>query len=85
MDMYAEYGLVSIGLVFTLAGLFLLIAALARRKSRTAIYAAAILAIGALLLGRLGYAEFWRVDRCLDAGGSYEYQAGACRHDSYAQ
>ena len=80
MDIYAEYSLVSIGLVFTLAGLFLLIAALVRRKSKTAIYAIAILSIGALLVGRIGYAEFWRVDRCLDAGGSYEYQAGACRH-----
>lgn len=81
MDMYAEYGLVSVGLVFTLAGIFLLIAALVRRTSKTAIYAAAILAIGALLVGRLGYAEFWSVDRCLDAGGSYEYHSGACRHD----
>jgi ABC-type transport system involved in cytochrome c biogenesis permease component len=81
MDVYAEYGLVSVGLVFTLAGIFLLIAAVVRRNSRTAIYATAILAVGALLAGRLAYAEFWRIDRCLDAGGSYEYQAGACRHD----
>jgi hypothetical protein len=80
MDVYAEYGLVSVGLVFTLAGIFLLIAALVRRNSKTAIYAGAILALGALLVGRLGYAEFWRVDRCLDSGGSYEYQVGACRH-----
>jgi ABC-type transport system involved in cytochrome c biogenesis permease component len=81
MDVYAEYGLVSVGLVFTLAGVFLLIAAFARRNSKTAIYAGAILALGALLVGRLGYAEFWRVDRCLDAGGSYEYEASTCRHD----
>ena len=80
MDVYAEYGLVSLGLVFTLAGVFLLIAALARRSSKSAIYAGAILALGALLVTRLGYAEFWRADRCLDAGGSYEYQAGTCRH-----
>ena len=80
MDMYAEYGLVSLGLVFTLAGIFLLIAALVRRNSKSAIYAAAVLALGALLVARLGYAEFWRVDRCLDAGGSYEYRAGTCRH-----
>ena len=81
MDIYAEYGLVSVGLVFTLAGVFLLISALARRNSRTAIYAGAMLALGALLVGRIGYAEFWRVDRCLDAGGSYEHQTGTCRHD----
>lgn len=81
MGVYAEYGLVSVGLVFTLAGIFLLIAAVARRSTKTAIYAGAILALGALLAGRLGYAEFWRVDRCLDAGGSYEYEAHTCRHD----
>ena len=81
MDLYAEYGLVSVGLVFTLAGIFLLVTALARRNSRNAIYAGAILTLGALLVARLGYAEFWRVDRCLDAGGSYEYQVGVCRHD----
>ena len=81
MDWYAEYALVSVGLVFTLAGIFLLIAAFVRRSSKTAIYAGAILALGAMLVARLGYAEFWRIDRCLDAGGSYEYQAGACRHD----
>jgi hypothetical protein len=79
MDLYVEYGLVSIGLVFTLAGVFLLIGALARRKSKSAIYAAAILAVGALLVARIEYAEFWRVDRCLDAGGAYEYQTGNCR------
>jgi ABC-type transport system involved in cytochrome c biogenesis permease component len=81
MDVYSQYGLVSLGFVFALAGVFLLIAALVRRNSRTAIYAAAILALGAVLAARLGYAEFWRVDRCLDAGGSYEYQSGACRHE----
>ena len=54
MDVYAEYGLVSLGLVFTLAGVFLLIAALARRSSKSAIYAGAILALGALLVTRLG-------------------------------
>ena len=81
MDVYAEYGLVSVGFVFALAGIFLLIAALVRRSSRTAIFAGAILTLGALLTARLGYAEFWRVDRCLDAGGSYDYQAGACRQD----
>jgi hypothetical protein len=80
MDVYAEYGLVSVGLVFTLAGIFLLIAALVRRSPKSAIYGGAILALGALLVGRLGYADFWLVDRCLDAGGSYEYQIGACRH-----
>jgi hypothetical protein len=79
MDLYVEYGLVSIGLVFTLAGVFLLIAALARRNSRSAIYAAAILSLGALLVARVEYAEFWRVDRCLDAGGAYEYETGSCR------
>ena len=81
MDAYAEFGLVSVGLVFTLAGIFLLITALVRRSSRTAIYATAILTVGAMLVARLGYAEFWRVDRCLDGGGSFEYQAGTCRHD----
>ena len=81
MDVSAEYGLVSVGLVFTLAGIFLLITALVRRNSRTAIYATAILAVGAMLVARLGYAEFWRVDRCLDGGGSYVYQAGTCRYD----
>ena len=81
MDVYAEYGLVSLGLVFTLAGIFLLITALVRRNSKTAIYATAILAVGAMLVARLGYAEFWRVDRCLDGGGSYEYQVGSCRND----
>jgi hypothetical protein len=81
MDVYAEYGLVSVGLMLTLAGLFLLITALVRRKSRTAIYAIAILSSGALLVGRLGYAEFWRVDRCLDAGGSYQHRTEACKHD----
>ena len=80
MDIYAEYGLVSLGLIFTLAGIFLLIAALVRRNSKSAIYAGAILALGMLLVTRLGYAEFWSVDRCLDAGGSFDYQAGTCRH-----
>ena len=81
MDVYSEYGLVSLGFVFALAGIFLLIAALVRRSSRTAIYATAILTLGAVLAARLGYAEFWRVDRCLDEGGSYECQTGACRRD----
>ena len=81
MDWYAEYALVSVCLVITLAGIFLLIVAFVRRSSKTAIYAGAILALGAMLVARLGYAEFWRIDRCLDAGGSYEYQAGVCRHE----
>ena len=80
MDVYPEYGLVSLGFVFALAGIFLLIGALVRRNSRTAIYALALLTLGAVLAARLGYAEFWRVDRCLDAGGSYDYQTGDCRH-----
>ena len=79
--MVAEYALVSVGLVFASAGIFLLIAALVRRNSKTAIYAGAILTLGALLVARHAYGEFWRVDRCLDAGGSYEYHVGVCRHD----
>ena len=81
MDVYAEYGLISVGLVSTLAGISLLIAALVRRSTKSAVYAGAVLVLGASLVSRLGYAEFWRVDRCLDAGGSYEYQAGTCSHD----
>jgi hypothetical protein len=81
MDVGLEYGLVTLGLVFALAGISLLAAAFIRRSKKFAIFAISFLAISAVLVGRLGYAEFWEIDTCLDAGGIYDYEASTCRYD----
>ena len=38
------------------------------------------LIVGAILVGRLGYAEFWAVNACLDSGGAYNYDAHTCEY-----
>ena len=81
MDIGLEYGLVTLGLVCALAGIAFLTAALIRRSKKFAIFAISFLAISAALVGRLGYAQFWEVDSCLDDGGAYDYEADACRND----
>jgi hypothetical protein len=81
MDIALEYGLVALGLILGLVGIAFLIAALIRRSKKFAVFAISSFAISLVLVGRLGYAEFWDVDTCLDAGGVYDYQAHTCRHD----
>jgi ammonia channel protein AmtB len=81
MDVSLEYGLVTLGVVFALAGDALLAGAFMRRSKKFAIFAISFLAISAVLVGRLAYAEFWDIDTCLDAGGTYDYETSACRYD----
>lgn len=80
MPVAFEYGLVLLGLLLGLAGLAILVVALIRRSRRSGILALWFLAAGAILVGRVGYAEFWQVDFCMDSGGRYNDETKSCEY-----
>jgi len=72
-----EFGLVGIRALLIPLGLAAIVFGLRRGQRRPLVIGVACLVLsGALWWPTL--AEFWRVDRCLDAGGRYDYHAQAC-------
>lgn len=73
-----EHLLVLAGILLIPAGLLLLIFARLRWSHRATLAGLVLMALGALLLVRMHYAEFWQIDRCLEAGGRYDQQSDTC-------
>ncbi|WP_323846180.1 hypothetical protein [Microbulbifer magnicolonia] len=73
-----EHLLVLAGILLIPSGLLLLILARLRWSNWATIVGLVFMALGALLLVRMHYAEYWQVDSCLDAGGHYDPDTGTC-------
>jgi hypothetical protein len=73
-----EYGLVVLALLLAPAGLIALLVGGVRRSSKLLGSGVACLAVGAVLLLRINYAEFWQIDGCLDQGGRWNHESNAC-------
>lgn len=80
MPVGIEYLLVFLGMALGIIGFIVLVVALVRRRRSLGMVALSFLVIAAILVGRLGYAEFWDVDTCLDSGGAYNYDAETCEY-----
>lgn len=52
-----------------------------RRSRPIALIGTGCLAISALAIARLNTAEYWKIDACLDHGGSYNYEVKQCEHE----
>ncbi|SEA17174.1 hypothetical protein [Microbulbifer marinus] len=73
-----EQLLVLAGILLIPGGLLLLILARLRWSSKATLAGITLMALGALLLVRMHYVEYWRVDRCVDAGGRYDQATHSC-------
>ncbi|SHF30256.1 hypothetical protein SAMN04487965_1880 [Microbulbifer donghaiensis] len=73
-----EQLLVLAGILLIPGGLLLLLLARLRWSSKATLAGLVLMALGALLLVRMHYVEYWRIDGCLDAGGKYDQSTGNC-------
>ncbi|MFC6633811.1 hypothetical protein [Microbulbifer taiwanensis] len=78
IESFLEHTLVLAGILLIPAGLLLLIYSRLRWSHWATKTGVVLMALGALLLVRMHYAEFWLMDSCLDAGGRYDRTAGTC-------
>lgn len=76
-----ELMLAAVMLLLGPAGLGYLIVGVWRRDRRKKWIGIACLGLVFLLWWRMGHTEFWFVDRCLDAGGRYDYQESVCEFE----
>jgi len=76
----SDIGLIAIGFAVAIVTLVSIGATNQQKRKKMSRVVFALLAAAGLIIG-VGVARFIRVDRCLDAGGAYDYDAGACRHD----
>ena len=73
-----EYGLVVLALLLAPVGFIVVLVGWVWRN-RTALSVGAVcLALGVVLLLRIDYAEFWRIDGCLDQGGRWNQKSSTC-------
>jgi hypothetical protein len=78
MEVFIEYGLVFLGLFLGPGGLVTIVVGAIRRSRQALVAGVACVAVAVVLLTRMGYAEFWLVDGCLDSGGRWNDAEGAC-------
>jgi hypothetical protein len=73
-----EYGLVVLGLLLAPAGFIVVLVGGRRRNWTVLSVGTACFALGVVLLLRIDFAEFWRIDRCLDQGGRWNQESSTC-------
>jgi hypothetical protein len=78
LEILFEYGLVVLALLLAPCGLIVLIVGGLRRSSKLLGSGVACLTLGSVLLLRIGYAEFWQIDGCLDEGGRWNHESKTC-------
>ncbi|WP_308364698.1 MULTISPECIES: hypothetical protein [unclassified Microbulbifer] len=66
------------GVLLIPTGVLLMILGRLRWSRKAILSGLAFLVLGALLLVRMHFVLLWQVDACLDAGGRYNYEPGAC-------
>ncbi len=80
-EVLIEYALIGIAVLLIPLGFTLVILGLRRRQRKQLVIGIGCIVLSAALWWRTNHAEFWMVDRCLDAGGQYNYQAQTCEFE----
>ena len=77
-EILIEYALIGLAVLLIPLGIMLALAGFRRRQRQLLAVGIACVVLSGVLWWRTGHAEFWVVDRCLDAGGRYDSQAQEC-------
>jgi hypothetical protein len=80
LELYLEYGLLFLGLCLLPVGGVVLVVAAFKRNRNGLLIGTAFLALAAILVLRVRYAEFWLVDSCLDQGGAWNESTQSCEY-----
>lgn len=80
-EILIEFALLGIALLLVPIGLVFFVLGLRRQQHKRLILGVGCLLISGVLWWRTDHVEFWLVDRCLDAGGRYDYQAQECEFE----
>ncbi|GHB60163.1 hypothetical protein GCM10008107_06730 [Psychrosphaera saromensis] len=80
MDVVIEYGVLLLGVISIPIAMIYLFKYLSSKDSKyfKIFFVLSIFVITVLI--HLSYSEFWRVDSCLDSGGSFNYSQSTCEY-----
>jgi len=78
MRVMIEYAFLIVSVACIPAGIVCLGIWMAKNSKRALVAGVIALGLAGLGYARLSYSEFWRVDRCLDSGGSYNKVQRTC-------
>ena len=76
-----EYALVGLTVLLIPIGVTSIILGIRHDQQRRYIFGIGCVILSAILFWRTSQAEFWVVDRCLDAGGRYNYETQTCKFE----